>query len=246
MTPEPSSDNAAPPLGEVGRITGVFIDPKKAFADIAAKPSWIVPVVLVILISLAALYTYSTRVGWERGIRQTLENNSKVQNLPADQREAAVQMQIKFAPLAYVFVVLGPPLVALIVGGVILLMCKMGGASLTFKQTFAISAWAALPALISGILTIVVLFLKNPDEYNPLNPLAFNFGAFMEPPPNSGKFIYSLATSIDLFTIWKVLLIAVGISVAARKVTFSKAVMLVVAPWLIWVLVSSGFAGMFS
>jgi hypothetical protein len=247
MTPEPSSsDNAAPPLGEVGRITGVFIDPKKAFADIAARPSWILPVVLVIVVSLAAVYTYSTRIGWERAIRQNIETSSRTQNMTAEQREAAIQMQIKFAPLAYIFVVIGPPLIALIVGGVVLLMCKMGGAALTFKQTFAISAWAALPAVIQGILTIVVLFLKNPEEYNPLNPLAFNLGAFMEPPPATGKFIYSLATSIDLFTIWKILLIAVGISVAARKLTFSKAVMLVVAPWIVWVLLSSGFAGMFS
>ena len=246
MTPEPSSDHAASPLSEVGRITDVFLDPKKAFADIAAKPSWILPVVLVILISLVGVYFYSTRVGWERAIRQNIETSSRTANMTADQREAAIQMQVKFAPLAYVFVVLGPPLVAVIVGAVILLMCKMGGASLTFKQTFAISAWAALTTAIQGILTIVVLFLKNPDEYNTMNPLAFNLGAFMEPPPSSSRFIYSLATSIDLFTIWKVLLIAVGISVAARKLTFSKAVILVAAPWLIWVLLSSGFAGMFS
>ena len=68
----------------------------------------------------------------------------------------------------------------------------------------------------------------------------------MEPPPNSGKFVYSLATSIDLFTIWSILLLAVGISVAARKMPFSKAVILVVAPWIIWILVAAGFAGMFS
>ena len=38
MTPEPQSDNVAPSMSEIGRITGVYLDPKKAFADIAAKP----------------------------------------------------------------------------------------------------------------------------------------------------------------------------------------------------------------
>jgi len=246
MTPEPSSDHVAPPMGEAGRITGVFLDPKKAFADIAAKPTWILPVVLVIVFSLAAVYCYSTRIGWERAIRQAIETSSRTQNMTAEQREAAIQMQVKFAPLAYVFVVLGPPVLALIVGGVVLMMCKLGGAALKFKQTFAISAWAALPSILQAILTIVVMYLKNPEEYNPLNPLAFNLGAFMEPPPATGKFIYGLATSFDLFTIWKILLIAVGISVAARKLSFSKAVVLVAAPWIVWVLVSSGFASMFS
>jgi hypothetical protein len=99
--------------------------------------------------------------------------------------------------------------------------------------------------VIAGILSIVVMFIENPEDFNLQNPLAFNFGAFMEPPPNSGKFIYSMATSVDLFTIWTILLIAVAISVAARKVPFSKALILVVAPWIIWVLAASGFAGMF-
>jgi hypothetical protein len=69
MTPEPSSDQAAPPLGEVGRITNVYLDPKKAFADIAARPGWIVPVVLVIAAYLAFMYCFTTHVGWERSMR---------------------------------------------------------------------------------------------------------------------------------------------------------------------------------
>jgi len=234
-------------MGEVGRITGVLIDPKKAFADIAAKPSWILPVVLSIVVGLAFVYLFTTRIGWDRYFHQLAETSSRMQQMDAQARDNAIQIQVKMGPIfGYIFGVIGPGLMALIVGGVVLLMCKLGGAALTFKQTFAIGAWASMPRVVAGILAIVVMFIKNPEDFNLQNPLAFNFGAFMEPPPNSGKFIYSLATSIDLFTIWSILLIAVGISVAARKLAFSKAVILVAAPWLIWVLLSSSFAGMFS
>jgi hypothetical protein len=248
MTPEPFSDNAAPPLGEVGRITGVFIDPKKAFADIAARPRWIVPVVLLILAAMAFTYTYTSRVGWERYIRQTMENNPSMQNLPADQREARIQTGAKFAPIVgYVGSLLFVPIGALVIGGALLLVCKMMGAgALNFKQMFAISAYSMLPGLISSILAIIVMFIKNPEEFNLQNPLAFNLGAFMEPPPNSGKFLYSLATSIDLFSFWTILLLAVGISVAARKFPFSKAVVAVVLPWALYVLIKSAWAGAFS
>ncbi len=247
MTPEPASGNAAPPLGEAGRITGVYFDPKTAFADIVARPGWIVPVVLLIIAGLAATYTIGARVGWDRSMRSMMESNTRMQQLDPQQRETALQQQVKFAPIAgYVFTVIGVPIGALIVGGVILLMSKLGGASLKFKQTFAISAYAMLPKFIASILLIVVLFLKNPDEFNLQNPLAFNIAAFLTPPPVTGKFVYSLATSFDLFTIWTILLLAVGISVDSRKLPFSKAVVLVAAPWLVWVLVASGFAGMFS
>ncbi|MGA2739412.1 MAG: Yip1 family protein [Bryobacteraceae bacterium] len=246
MTPEPSSENAAPPLGEAGRLTGVLIDPKKAFADIAARPSWILPVMLMIVVGLVFTYIFTTRIGWDRYFHQVAETNSRMQQMDAQARENAIQMQDKFAPIfGYAAAVVGPPLTALIVGGIIVLMCKIGGAALKFKQTFAMSAWAMLPRVIAGILAVVVMFIKNPEDFNLQNPLAFNFGAFMEPPPNSGKFIYSLATSVDLFTIWTILLLAAGISAAARKAPFSKALILVVAPWIIWVLAASAVAGMF-
>jgi len=246
MTPEPSSPNAAPPLGEAGRITGVFLDPKKAFADIATRPSWIVPVVLLIVMGLAFTYTYSTRIGWDRYVHQILDNSTRVQNMEGPAREQAYNMQRKIAPYTFwVGSVVGTPVMILVAAAVLLLMCKMGGAALKFNQMFAIVSYAMLTGVISGILAIVVIYLKNPDDFNLLNPLAFNLAAFLEPPPSTGKFLYSLLKSFDLFTFWTIALEAVGISVAAPKVSFTKALMLVLTPWLIWTLVSSGFAGMF-
>jgi len=246
MTPEISSADAAPPLGEVGRITGVFLDPKKAFGDIAARPSWIVPVVLLILAYLAFMYCFTTHVGWEHSMRQAMESNSRMQQMDPQQRENAIQMQLKFAPIgAYVVGPIVIVVIALATAGVLLLVCKMMGASLGFKQMFGISAYAMLPGLISSILAIIVIFIKNPEDFNLQNPLAFNLGAFLEPPPNSSKALYSLATSIDLFSFWTILLLALGISVAAKKFPFSKALVAVVVPWVLVVLIKAGWASLF-
>jgi len=234
-------------MNEVSRIVGVYFDPKKAFADIAAKPRWIVPVILLIAIGMAFTYTYSTRVGWDRYVHQVFDSSPRVQNMEGPAREQFFNMQHKFAP--YQFwggSVLGPPIMILIVAAVLLLACKMGGVALTYKQMMSICAYAMLTGLISGILAIIVMFLKNPDDFNILNPLAFNLAAFLEPPPNTGRFVYTLAKSFDLFTFWTILLEAVGISAAARKVNFAKALTLVVVPWALWVLITSGLAGMFS
>ncbi|HUO29540.1 MAG TPA: Yip1 family protein [Bryobacteraceae bacterium] len=247
MTPESTADNATPPLGELGRITGVYLDPKKAFTDIVARPGWIVPAVLLIVVAVAFTYTYTTKIGWDRYFHQIAETNTRMQQLDPQQRENAIQQQTKFAPIGgYVFSVIGIPVSMLIVGGVLLLVGKMGGASsLRYKQTLGIASYGMLPGLISSILAIVVMFLKNPDDFNLQNPLAFNLGAFLAPPPNTGKFVYGVAKSFDLFTIWMILLMAVGLSVASKKMAFSKAVILIVVPWLIWVLATSGLAGMF-
>jgi hypothetical protein len=65
-------------MGDVGRISGVLLDPKKAFADIAAKPSWIVPLVLTIVLGLAFVYIFTTKVGWDRYFHQMAETNSRM------------------------------------------------------------------------------------------------------------------------------------------------------------------------
>src|ERR1035438_7102125 len=35
-------------MGEFSRIVGVFFEPKKTFADIALRPSWLIPMILLI------------------------------------------------------------------------------------------------------------------------------------------------------------------------------------------------------
>jgi len=118
-------------------------------------------------------------------------------------------------------------------------------AGVRFKQVFAVVCYSSLTGMISAILTIVVLYLKNPDEVNVQNALAFNPAAFMDQ-ATASKFLYSLATSLDLFSFWTILLMAIGIKAASgKKLTFASAVFAVVLPWAVYVLGKSALAGVF-
>jgi hypothetical protein len=129
--------------------------------------------------------------------------------------------------------------------GVLALMALILSAGIRFKQIFAVVSYSCLVSLVSSILTVVVIFLKNPDEINIQNPLAFNPAAFMDPDKN--KFLYSLATSLDLFSFWTILLMAVGLKAAAgKKLSFGGALFAVVLPWAVYVLGKSAWAGFMS
>jgi len=66
-------------------------------------------------------------------------------------------------------------------------------------------------------------------------------------PINTPKFLYTLAMSFDLFTIWTILLTAVGIKAAAgKRLSFGGALFAVVLPWAVLVLIGATVAGMFS
>jgi len=242
VEPEPSG------MGEFSRIVGVFFEPGKTFRDIAQRPTWILPMILVIVAAFGVTSTIGQRVGWENVIRHQVESSSRMQQMPADQRDQAVAMQMKLAPVfGYVGPLLFVPVYDLIAAAVLLgIAGGLMGGGMRFKQVFGAVCWSGMPGLISAILTIVVLFLKNPDDVNIQNPMAFNLGAFMDP-NTPAKFAYSLASSMDLFVFWTIFLIATGLKAAAgKKLSFAGAFVAVLIPWAILVLGKAAFAGAFS
>jgi hypothetical protein len=116
---------------------------------------------------------------------------------------------------------------------------------LRLKQVFAIICYASLPGVIMTLLATAVMFMKPPDDFNLQNPLFFNPGAAMDPATTS-KFVYSLASSIDLFRLWTLVLIAIGLKAAGgRQVSMGGAMTAVFLPWVIWILGSASLAGVF-
>jgi hypothetical protein len=234
-------------MGEFSRIAGVFFEPAKTFEDVARRPSFLAPLLLVILASLVYTGLYSQHVGWERMIRHQTETSSRAAQLSPEQREQQIQVGAKFAPIfGYAISLVGVPIGYLVCGAVLLVMVKIMSATVSFKQVFAVMCYSAIPGLIFVALAIVVMFLKNPDDFDIKNPLAFNPGALMDP-ATSSKFLYSLATSLDVFSAWRIILIAVGLKAAAGKtLSFTGALVAVLIPWAIWVLGSASLAGVFS
>jgi hypothetical protein len=247
MSPEitPAAEPAPEGMSEFSRISGVFFEPSKAFADVAQRPRWIVPLVLVIIASLAFVSVVGQRVGWDRTVRLSLENNPRAEQMTPQQREQAIALGSKFAAVgAYVGPVVFLPIYYLIIAGVLTgIVAGIMSGGVKFKQVFSVVCYAGLPGIIFSVLAIAVVFLKNPDEFNIRNPLAFNPGAFMDPLTTS-KFVYSLASSMELFAIWTILLTAIGLKAAAgKKISFAGALFAVVLPWLVLILGKAALAG---
>jgi hypothetical protein len=248
MTPEvvqPQEPDSAQ-MGAFSRITGVFFEPGKTFADIGRRPTWVAPVLLLILVTMAVTFTMGQKIGWEQMVRQQIESNPRTAQMTAEQREAAIAMQTRMGGFFAYLIPIFLPVYYLILSGVLLGITAMMSAGLKFKQVFAVVTHANLPGVVSAVLMIVVMFLKNPSDFNFQNPLAFNPAAFMDP-QTSSKFLYSLATSLDLFSFWIIFLLATGLHAAAgKKLSFGGAMTAVVAPWALWVLGKSALAGLFS
>ena len=220
-------------MNEPARIFGVFYEPGKVFADVAERPRWLVPIVISILLGLTLTYAISSHIGWEQTIRQTLANNPRTADLPSEQRELAISRGAKFASVAgWVGAIIGPPFVALIVAGILTgIFNGLLGTELKFMQMFSITAYAFLVRGVYTLLLALIVYLKPPEEFN-IQVSPFSPAAYMNAKENP-KWLMSLAGSLDLFTLWTIVLLAIGFSVAAKKLSFSKALTTIAIPWLI-------------
>src|SRR5437870_11020868 len=141
MTPESisSTEPSAPTgMGEASRLVGVLLEPARTFEDVARKPSFWTPLILLILASFVYMYLLSNRLGWENIMHQGMQMNARAQRmmeqLPADQRQLAEERQLKFAPISsYAGAVVGPPIAFVIVAAVLLAIVKIMSAPIRFK-----------------------------------------------------------------------------------------------------------------
>lgn len=234
-------------MSEAARLAGVFFSPGNAFADIARRPRWWVPLVLSAILSTIYINAFSQRVGWESVIRTSIERLPSAQSMSPQQREQAITSGAKI----YKYFGYGGSAVGTLfftfVAAVILMFIfdTILSAGVGLKRMMAIVAYGFLPLLIQTALSMLVLFLKDREDFKLQNPLMFNVGAFLS--ADTPAALRALGSSMDLFTLWIMVLLAIGISTAARKISFGKALAGIVFPWALFLClkVAAAAAGMY-
>ena len=241
----------ATPLSEFSRLINVFFEPKKAFADIAQRPRWVVPLVITIVFGAGYIYAFNKHIGWEAYLHRLFDTNPQVQRLSGEQRERAFELQLRVVPVTSIAsAVVFPPLVFLVGAAIALGIVKgLIGAPIRFKQAFAVFAYAWLPRTFYTVLSGVVMFVTpHPEDFDPQNGFFSNPGAFMDP-MTANKFLRAVANNVDVFVIWTLLLVAIGLKAAGgKKLSFGGALFAVGLPFVVYVLLrgtaaAAGFGG---
>src|SRR5580700_9234818 len=107
IPPEPTA-----PVGSVGRILGVIFSPQPTFESIVQRPTWILPLILLCVVSATVVFVFGQRVGWRGFMERQNQTNARLQkqmeSMTPDQREKMLETQTKYAAVfGYVGVVLG-------------------------------------------------------------------------------------------------------------------------------------------
>lgn len=239
VSSEPVPTGADSPLG---RILGVFIAPARTFAAIARRPGWVAPLLLSTVLSVLGTAVLLPRMDFEAVVREQLA--ARDETISEERVEKALAVQKRFAPLGYAWAVLAPTLVGLLIAAIFWLSFKAFGWELSFRQSFGATCHAFLPNLLSAIL--LILFALRLERFNPadLGDLVRSSPAFLVDRP-ANPVLHSLLQSLDVFSIWALVLFVVGYSVAA-KVSRGKAAAIIGSLWALFVLGKAGFTALFS
>jgi hypothetical protein len=86
-------------ISPFGRVVGVFFSPKATFEDIVRQPSWVLPIVLLTVFSIAATVAFNQRVNWREFMSQQIEKSPRAANLSPEQKEQQIEGGAKITPI---------------------------------------------------------------------------------------------------------------------------------------------------
>lgn len=243
-----SGQTARTGLSQVERVVDVFIAPSRTFTDILRSRSVWLPIVLMIVVSLAVAVTMQKRVGfsqmYQSSLAQSPSQQERMDSLPPEQR--AAQMKVGTAiteGISYGYWALG--LIFAAIAALVLWASFnfLAGAKTSFSEMFAVWIYAGLTGLVGGILIIVMLVAVGGDNFNVQDPIGTNIGYYLG--ADSAHWLKSLLGSFDLLMFWFLGLLIVGTSIVT-KVKRSVAASIILGWWVLIVLVKTAFAALMS
>jgi hypothetical protein len=236
-----------PRLGTFARIVGVFFNPQETFRDIAAAPTWIIPTVLLVVLSTMACVALNQRMDWRSFMSQQIEKSPQTANMSPEQKQQRIEGGVKMAPMfAYIFGVPAPAVAILLVAAVMLGAYNLfAGAGASFSQAMGIISHVFLTSILSTAIFLLVLFIKPVGTFDLDNPVATNLGVLV--PEDAAKWLMTLGKSLDIFSFWMLILTAVGFAaVNPRKLKFGQSLAIALGVWAVFVLVKVTWAWIFS
>ena len=221
--------DAGPAPNSFQRVIGVLFSPDATFASIARRPDWVMPLVILLIMSMAAGVVIAQHVDFGAAAREAMEQNK---NITQEQMDKGVKMA---AGIGKVATYLSPVLTViglLVMAGVLLLAFRIFGGEGDFKQAFSVTCYASMPSVIKGLVMLIIVLAKGGTI--PAQALATlvrsNLGFLAD--YKVSPMAFALLSSVDIFSIWFCVLLIIGFAYVAR-VSRAKAAVVVVSLWVV-------------
>ena len=199
----------------LARLIGVIFSPQATFTRIVARPRWIGALALVTLgvcaLTFALLTTESGQTAMlDQQVRQTEDFGGKVTEDQYAGMERMLPMMRYFVGGSQLVMI---PLVTMVVAGILLAIFNaLLGGSATFKQVASVVTHSGAISLLQQLFIAPLNYIRESMAS------ATNLGVFV-PFLDESNIISRFLGKIDLFIVWWLVVLAIGLGVLYRRKT---------------------------
>lgn len=217
----------------ISTAINILTAPAKAFRDIREKPSFLFPLLLVIITGALAQVVILQLIDFEYFIEAMIDQALQAPNARPESeiRQGLAMMTpniLIISALAASLIL--PPLIYAGFGLYLWLLGKLGSEDLSFKPFFAIVCWSSLPNLLATLAAMTMVLLSSTRQFaqDELNPLSFGNLLFAGNPD-----IPATLSSQSLTSIWALGLLVLGYRTLTESSWTKSAVIVLLPPALI-------------
>lgn len=239
MTADAPVSPALPRPNPFQRLIGVLFSPVDTLRQIAERPDWLVALIVMIVFSVAAYFVVAPHLDLETTLREQFEARGGIDQEMIDRQvEMALKISKYTAPIQIVFI----PIMYVVIAAVFLLAFKLMGGEGTFKQFFSVTIYSWVPQILKAIASSIIIATRGKMTAPEMESLVKSNLGFLAD-QKSAPIPFAFLSSIDIFNIWMVVLLVIGLSFGAR-VSRGKAAGVVVALWIVIILFKIGMAAL--
>ena len=260
FVPGPRAAAGAPqPLSTADTLVRIFYEPEPVFKDLKHRPRWLAALLVLALTGAVYQFAVVQRLGPERmadDMATRIIDGGFLQGAPIspdDFRQMQIAQAVKTANVDKIFqpvgAIAGTALFVLVVASLYLLAVLAFGGKMNFWQAVSVTVYAALPpAIILTALNLILLFSQSVDDIVPLKAQSNNLaradlGLLFSPADHPA--LYTMASFVGLFSIYRLWLTASGLRNVADKIKSGSAWAIVLILWFFGALISALLAMFF-
>ncbi|PYQ69198.1 MAG: hypothetical protein DMG04_29240 [Acidobacteria bacterium] len=216
MTETRTADAASStPKSLAARVVGVIISPRDTYANVAAHPRWFGVLAVIVLIGATGVFALmSTDVGKTAAIDQQVRMMESFGMKLTDAQYARLEQGMNRAPYTgAIGQAITLPLAAAIIAGILLgIFNALLGGDAKFKQVFAVVCHSGVVISLAQIFGLPLAYARESLSS------ATNLAVFL-PFLDESSFAARFLGTIDLFQIWWIVSLSIGLGVLYRKRT---------------------------
>lgn len=216
------------------KIISVFWEPTKTFEAISNKISALDILIPIILLSVVSWITipYITPIA----IKTQKAKIEQSDRIPDEQKQQIIEkMEEKQKPfLGYIFAPVGIIIGTALMGLVFLFMGNfMLGGEAKFKSVWSVVLYGSLVDLVATAVRVPLMIQKGTLA------VYTSVAIFMN---ESSTFLFRFMKHIDVFSLWKIILFSIGLSILYKK-KLSNVLIIIIVIWIVYCLAAAALAG---